>query len=139
MTPAIMKIILAVLLMAHGLGHGLGILAGLGNKLSASHSLQSRFFTNLLGESLSKYFGMILSIAAILVFLMTGFSLLGWVIPTGMWQAFGVTGALISLFLLAFYRNFLPFLFPNKVGALVINLWLLLSILWWHWPTALFL
>jgi hypothetical protein len=134
-----MKIILAVLLMAHGLGHGLGILAGLGNKLSASHSLHSRFFTDLLGETLSKYFGMFLSSAAILVFVMTALSLLDWGISADMWEGFGITGALISLFFLAFYRNFLPFLFPNKVGALVIDFWLLLSILWWHWPSALFI
>jgi hypothetical protein len=64
---------------------------------------------------------------------------MGWVFPVEWWKSFGVIAALISLFLLLFYWNFLPFLFPNKIGALLINLWLLLSIIWWHWPTALFL
>jgi hypothetical protein len=139
LTPSSMRIIAALVLMAHGLGHALGILAGMEAKLSPNHSLHSWLFTGLLGNSFSRFLGILLSSLGILAFFATGFSLMGWVFPVEWWKSFGVIAALISLFLLLFYWNFLPFLFPNKIGALLINLWLLLSIIWWHWPTALFL
>jgi hypothetical protein len=133
-----MKTILALILLVHGIGHALGILAGIGVKLSSSHSLESWLFSSLLGKPVSQYLGILLSALAIIAFFTTSLSLLGWFLPQNLWESLGITASLISLLLVVFYWNFLPFLFPNKVGVIVIDGWLLLSILWWHWPTALF-
>jgi len=137
-SPTTMKTILALVVLAHGIGHALGILAGLGVKLSSSHSLESWLFDGLLGKTFSQYFGFLLSALAIIAFFATSLSLLGWFLPPDLWESLGITASLISLLLVVFYWNFLPFLFPNKVGVIVIDGWLLFSILWWHWPTALF-
>ena len=110
-----MRIIAALVLMAHGLGHALGILAGMGAKLSPNHSLHSLLFTGLLGNSLSRFLGILLSSLAILAFFATGFSLMGWVLPLEWWKSFGITAPLISLFLLLFFLDFLPFFFPYKI------------------------
>ena len=130
--------IIAIILMAHGLGHVLGILAGMGIKLSERHSLHSRVFSRLLGKNVSIFLGSVLSLAAIIFFLATGLSLSGWFLPVHLWTTLGIIASLISLFLLVFYRDFLPFLFPNKIGAVIINLYLIMTILWWHWPNQLF-
>ena len=124
--------------MAHGLGHALGILAGMGITLSKRHSLHSPIFSRLLGTKVSIILGIILLLAALVFFLATGLSLSGWFLPAHLWTPLGIIASLISLFLLVFYWNFLPFLFPNKIGAAIINLYLIVTILWWHWPNELF-
>jgi hypothetical protein len=130
--------IIAIILMAHGLGHALGILAGMGIKLSKRHSLHPSVFNGFPGKSVSVFLGIVLSSAAIIFFMATGLSLLDLLLPQDLWQILGITASVISIFLLVFYWNFLPFLFPNKIGAIVIDLYLIMTILWWHWPNELF-
>ena len=51
MSDSIWRIIIAIVLIAHGLGHGLGMLAAAGVKLSPTHSPDSWLFTRLLGDT----------------------------------------------------------------------------------------
>jgi len=45
-----LKLIIMIVVMAHGIGHAMPLLAAFGIKISSNHSLHSWAFTNLLGE-----------------------------------------------------------------------------------------
>ena len=54
------------------------------------------------------------------------------------WGRLAVLGGSVSLLALVLFWNAFPFLFPNKVGVMAIDLWAIGSVLWLRWPAGLF-
>ena len=63
-------------------------------------------------------------------FIASGMGLFGWLVPHSAWQTLALISAVISLVALALFWNAFVAFFPNKVGAIVVNvaiLWALLG------------
>jgi hypothetical protein len=137
MSISTIRTLIAIVLIAHGLGHALGILAAMGITLSKNHSLYSWLLTKFTGQSVSTGIGVLVFSAVLIGFICTGLSLGGWLLPRHVWQTLGLIAAIVSLTGLCLFWNAFPFLFPNKIGVLFVDIGLLVSILWLQWPAKI--
>lgn len=136
MSVATMRILIVAVLLAHGIGHVLGILPAFGRRLSQTHSAESWLLTGALGDTLAGGLGLVLWSAGLVWFVAAAMGLAGWLLPDQWWERFAVTGALVSLLTVVLYWNGLPFLFPNKLGAIAVDIAVLASLLWLRWPAG---
>ena len=138
MSVATVKVIVALVLVGHGLGHALGTLPVFGMKLSREHSADSWLISKFLGEGPARGLCVIIHTLALLVFGVAGSSLAGWGFMWLDWEAVALFGATVSLAALLLFWDAFPFFFPNKIGVIVVNLLALLGILVLRWPPGLF-
>jgi hypothetical protein len=134
MSVSTLHIVFAIVLIAHGIGHALGLMAVFGIRLSKTHSPGSWLLTGLLGETVSRIIGFLIWTLALVGFLGAGMGLLGWLVPTDWWQPLAVGAAILSLMGLFLFWNGFPFFFPNKVGVFVVDVATILSPHWLGWP-----
>jgi hypothetical protein len=110
------------------------MISTIGVKLTSSHSADSWLFSKLLGSSLTKVVGFSLFLLALLAFVAAGLSLLGWAVPHELWQQLAIAASILSMVGLALFPHAFPTLFPNVVGALGVDIAVLVSLLWLKWP-----
>lgn len=137
MSDSTIRLIAAIALIFHGVGHYMGIMAGLGIKLTAGMSAESPLLTGILGTRGIRIICLILFTLALIGFIASGFSLLGWMVPQSWWLKLAVVSAVISMLGLVFYWNALAFFF-NKFGAVIINSAVFICLLFLRWPQAIF-
>ena len=78
---------------------------------------------------------MILFGAAFVGFIAAALGLFGWLVPHELWRTLAVVSAVISLVGLALFWNSLAALFPNKIGAIAVDIAVLEGLLALNWPT----
>jgi len=137
MSVEALRLSAAALLGLHGLGHILGLFPILGFPLTDEHSSRSWLLTPILGNFLSSLLQLLIFLAATLSFLGAAMALFNWQIVFVLWQLLSIFGAALSLFGLVMYPRSFPTLFPNVIGALVVDLGVLAALLWLRWPLAL--
>jgi hypothetical protein len=123
------QIVVAIVLILHGLGHALGMMAASGVTLSQTHAPHSWLLSKLLGDTATRAIGFVVWLLALIGFVGAGLGLLGLIVPATWWQPLAVGAAIISLFGLALFWNALPFFFPNKVGVIIVDA----VVLVWLW------
>ena len=120
MFPPAFGIVIAAVFIIHGIGHGMGILPFRGKKLSESHSADSRILGPLIGDGPSRVVGVVIWGLVMAGFLLAAAGHLGWVVPDH-WRQIAAVSAIFSLAGLALFWNAFPFLFPNKVGVILVD------------------
>lgn len=138
MSPQVFRVLAALLLLAHGLGHALTALPLFGIRLSASHASTSWLLDGVAGPRAISTVCVGLNLLALLLFVGAGLGVAGWGVPRESWGRLAVLGGSVSLLALVLFWNAFPFLFPNKVGVMAIDLWAIGSVLWLRWPAGLF-
>lgn len=138
MSPSLVRSVVAVILIFHGLGHALPAFPVVGRPLSDSHGTESWALSAFLGQGPSTALCLLLNLTALLTFTLAGLALGGWGLPPDRFPSLGSIGAGVSLAGLLLFWNAFPFLFPNKVGVLAVNLFLLQGLLLTRWPGVLF-
>ena len=134
MTPNILRTIIAVFLFVHAIGHVQGFIASLGVIKSDTWHVRSWLFDSILGEKGSKTLARILFIVLILGFLATAFSFVGIGIKHESWRTLAVIFAIPSVItLIAYWHAFAMFF--NKIGAIGVNAWILISVFIMKWPS----
>jgi len=134
MNPKTLRVIIAVLLFVHAIGHGQGIVASLGLLNSETWNVRSWLFDSLIGEKNSRILATILFTICVLGFLATAFSFLGIGIPHDIWRTLAIIFAIPSVISLIAYWNAFAMFF-NKVGAIGVNGWILIGLLLLKWPS----
>lgn len=134
MSPINLRIIIAVLLFVHAIGHIQGIIASLGVIKSETWHVHSWLFDGLLGERRSRTLALILFIVIVLGFLVTAFSFLGIGLPHNVWRTLAIIFAIPSALSLVAYWNAFAMFF-NKVGAIGVNGLILIGLLIMKWPS----
>jgi len=138
MSPPVVRTIAALVLLGHGLGHVLATLPLLGVHLSASHSSRSLLLNGVVGAGVASTACVVLNLGALVLFVAAGLGVAAWGVPREAWGWLAVVAASTSLLGLVLFWNAFPFLFPNKIGVLVLDLWTLAGVLWLRWPAGLF-
>ena len=134
MSPKTLRIIIAIILFVHAIGHIQGIVASLGVIKSQTWNVHSWLFDSLLGERGSRTLALILFFVIVLGFLATAFSFLGIGLPHDAWRRLAFIFAIPAVLSLMAYWNAFAMFF-NKVGAVVVNGWILIGLLIMNWPS----
>ncbi|GAG01007.1 unnamed protein product, partial [marine sediment metagenome] len=68
-------------------------------------------------------------------FVASALGLLGWLVPHEWWRTLAVVSAAVSIVTIMVFWNAFVSLFPNKVGAIGVDIVVLVCLLWLNWPT----
>lgn len=121
MSSQTIKILIAGALFAHGVGHTLGFWMPARSWLLPNAS-----------ESTLKIVSGIFWAASALGFIASSMAFLGILIPGGMWRQIALVFTVVSLLgLILFFRTWPTF---NTIGAFAMNIAVLVTQLWMHWP-----
>ena len=123
-----------LVLMIHGLGHFLGVLA-LTSIGSESWNTRSWLLTEAIGDGPARVVSTVLWVSSMALFVIAGLAILGVGAPFASWRTLAVGGAALSLIAMVLFWDAFPVLFPNKVGSIAIDLAVLIGVLVIHWPT----
>jgi len=138
MSDSVFRILVALVFIGHGLGHGLAVLPFVGFKLSKTHSAESRILRERVGPGVNRGICLLLFMAALISFVAAGAALAEWGFHGRTWENLALAGSFLSFAGLAIFWDAYPFLFPNKVGVIVVNAATILVILVFRWPASLF-
>ena len=125
------KVILALILLAHGIGHSLGLLQAFKvATVNPQWQGDSWILSGIAGQTLTTAVGVVIWSAAILAFTALAGVMVGW-LPATWWQPLAIAGAAISLAGLFLFPAAFPTL--STIGALAIDVILLVAVLWQRW------
>ena len=130
------RILIAVVLLAHGIGHILGPLQVLKvAQVNPTWTGDSWLLTGPTGQTVSNVIGLLLWLAAMVGFVATAAVVMGW-LPASWWVPLAVGSSVVSLVAIALF----PTAFPttSTLGAVIIDVAVLAAVLVFKWaPTAL--
>lgn len=135
MSPTTLRIIIGLVLLVHGIGHVMAFLPALNITSTDNWHHRSWLLTPLIGDTASRVISIILFGAALLGFIAAGLGLFSWLVPHDLWRSLAVYSAVISLAALALFWNSFASFFPNKIGAIAVNIAVLVCLLWLNRPT----
>jgi len=128
------KIVIALVLLAHGIGHSMGLLQ-LFKVASVNPQWHgdSWILTGPAGTTVTQVVGGLLWTAAIIGFAALAATVLGW-LPASWFPPLAVGSAVVSLAGLLLF----PIAFPtfSTLGALVVDVVVLVAAIWYHWLPA---
>jgi hypothetical protein len=125
---------IGIVLILHGIGHILGVIAltSLGGE---NWNARSWLLTDSIGDGPARTLSVVLWIGCCIAFIVAGLALLEIGFPESLWKPVAVAAAFVSLATLALFWNGFPVLFPNKIGAIAINVTAIVGVLITDWPT----
>jgi hypothetical protein len=135
MSVTTLGIIMALVLFAHGIGHVMGLITILGLASTETWHARSWLLTGLIGDRASRIVGFILFAAALVGFIGVALGLMDWLVPHDWWRTLAIVSAVISFIAVALFWNAFVMFFPNKVGAIGVNVAVLVGLLAVSWPT----
>ena len=127
----VLTIIVALVLLAHGIGHSMGILQVLKVvTINPAWDGRSWLLRGVAGRTLTQVIGVVLWAVALIGFVVLAGVVVGW-LPEAWWGPLAIVSSIASLAGLALF----PTAFPtfSSVGALVVDLAVLASVLWFDW------
>ena len=130
MSTSTIRIITGLVLIIHGIGHAMAFFPALNIFSTDKWHYRSWLLSGFLGDTVSRVLVMILFGAAFIGFIAAGLGLFGFLVPHSAWQTLAIISAVISLVALGLFWNSFASLFPNKIGAIVVDaatLWALLG------------
>lgn len=129
-----LRIALAVILAAHGIGHSIGLLQAIRvTTVNTSFHGDSWLMTPAIGSTATQVVGAVLWSVALAGFVALAGVVLGW-LPASLWQPLAVGSAVVSLVGVVLF----PTAFPagSTVGAVAVDIVLLVAVLWAGWAPS---
>lgn len=128
------KIAVAVLLLAHGIGHSMGLLQITGiARVNPGWDGDSWLLTGPAGTTWTHLIGGVLWTVALVGFAALAATVVGW-LPASMFDGLAIGSASASLLGLVLF----PIAFPtfSTIGALIIDLAVLSAVFWYQWQPS---
>jgi hypothetical protein len=135
MSPSTLRTIISLVLLVHGIGHIMAFFPALNISSTETWHHRSWLLTSFVGDTASRVISIILFGAAFIGFIAAGLGLIDWLVPHDSWRTLAIVSAVISLVALGLFWNSFASFFPNKIGAIVVNVAVLLGLLISNWPT----
>lgn len=128
------KVAIAIVLLAHGIGHSMGLLQVLRiATVNPEWKGDSWLLTSVTGNGVAQAVGVALWVAAIVGFAAVAAVLVGW-LPAAWWASLAIGSALASIAGLVLFPTAFPLL--SSLGALVVNVAVIVAVTWYHWVPA---
>ena len=128
------KYVIALILVAHGIGHSIGIMQSLRiATVNPEWNGDSWLITGFAGTSVTQAIGVVVWTGALVGFVLAAVVVVGW-LPETWWAPLAVASSLLSLAGLLLF----PAAFPmtSTLGALVVDMVLLGAVLWADWAPS---
>lgn len=125
---------IGIVLLIHGVGHILRVLA-LFDLEPEGWDARSWLLTDRIGDVPAKTISVVLWVVAVAGFVLAGLGLLELGVPEVWWKPLAASFAIVSLVTLTLFWNAFPVLFPSKIGAIAVNVAVLVGVLIADWPT----
>lgn len=135
LTGTTLRALIAAVLFVHGIGHIMGILPALRLFGAEGWNSNSWLLTPIIGGTASRIISGLLFLAALVGFVTATLALLDWFVPHEWWRTVAVVSAIISIITIVLFWNAFVALFPNKIGALGVDIAVLVCLLVLNWPT----
>jgi hypothetical protein len=143
MSPKTLRFLIAGVLSFHGIGHLMGVIAGLSLfRVDASSpawlkgwNSHSWLLSGLLGDMVSRVLCIVLFGAAFVTAIAAALGLLDWLVPHESWRTLAISSAVISLVAVILFWRGLMLLFPHKAGAIGLDIATLVCLLVLNWPS----
>jgi len=129
MSASTIRIITGLLLIVHGIGHSLAFFPALNISSTENWHFRSWLLSGLLGDNGSRVVIIILFAVPFIGFIAAGLGVFGILVPHAIWQNLALVSAVVGLVALALFWNAFPTFFPNKIGAIVVDLLVLWALL----------
>jgi hypothetical protein len=123
--------LIAAVVFAHGVGHSMGIVQATNlATINPAWSGDSWILTGTLGTGATRFVGIVLWSVALVGFVAVAATVAGW-LPAAWFGPLAVVSAVASLAGLALF----PIAFPtfSTIGALAIDVAVLIAVVVWHW------
>jgi len=142
MSPIILRILIAGVLAFHGVGYAMGIIPALQipffqdqtGAWAKNWSSRSWLLTPLLGDTASRIISIILFAVPLIGFAGAALGVMDWLVPHEWWRPLAIVSAVISLVALGLFWHAFIYLFPHKVGAIIVNVAVLVGLVGTNWP-----
>jgi hypothetical protein len=143
MSPRTLRFLLAGILGFHGIGHLMGVTAALRLfKVDASSpqwlkgwNSHSWLLSGLLGDVATRSVCILLFLATFACTIAAALGLAGWGVPHERWRTLALVSAALSFIAVVVFWRALMLFFPHKVGALSVDLAVLICLLALNWPS----
>ena len=135
MSPQTIKILIAGVLLLHGLGHGgaIGALLAIDRGVPGGKWLAARsWLFPRLAPQVARLIAIIFWMLSILGFVAAALSFWGFLIPGDLWRPLALIFAFISFIGITLFWGSWPMF--NTLAAQVVNLAVFVTQLWLHWP-----
>jgi hypothetical protein len=126
-----LKIVIALILFAHGVGHSIGLLQVFKvTSVNPAWNGESWLLTGVVGSTATQAVGATLWTTAMVGFVALAAVVLGW-LPPSWWTPLAIVASVASLSGLVLF----PVAFPtfSSIGAFVVDAAVLVAVLWFHW------
>jgi hypothetical protein len=135
LSPQLIKILIPLVLLLHGLGHGgaIGALIALDRGLSGGKWLSARswLFPNLNPQT-AKVIALIFWGLSLIGFVAAALSFWGILVPGDIWRQIALISAFVSFTGIALFWGRWPLF--NTLAAQAVNVAVIITQLWLHWP-----
>ncbi len=129
-----LKLGIALVLAAHGIGHSRGILGAFKvATVNPAWQGDSWILTGVAGQTATQVVGTAVWASAIVGFVMLGAVVVGW-LPAAWWQPLAIGSSVVSILGVALF----PIAFPtfSTIGALAVDVAVLAAVLWYNWAPS---
>lgn len=129
------RVVAAVVILAHGVGHGLGVMPLFGLTLGGAWHNRSWLLGEGLAEPVARWVAPVLWVLALAAFVAVGLGLLGIGVQGMPWRWLVLVAAMASALAVVVFWNGFPTM-VNRLGALAVDA----ALVWWvlRLPAAAF-
>jgi hypothetical protein len=126
MSTATVRLITGLVLIIHGIGQVMAFMPALNLFSNENWHHRSWLLAGVLGDNASRVIIIFLFGIAFIGFIAAGVGVFNWLVPHEWWPRLAVVSAILGMVALAIFWNAFATFFPNKIGAIAVNL----AVLW---------
>ena len=126
MSATTIRLITGLVLIIHGIGHALAFFPALSIFSNEQWHYRSWLLNSVLGDAPSRVIIIVLFSIPLLGFIASGLAVFNWLVPHEWWPRLAIVSAIVGMIALAIFWNAFASFFPNKVGAIAVNI----AVLW---------
>ena len=129
MSTSTVRLITGLVLIVHGIGHVLAFFPALNIFSTKKWHYRSWLLNSVLGDTPSRVIIIVLFAIPLIGFIASGLGVFNWLVPHDWWPRLAIVSAIVGMIALAIFWNAFASFFPNKVGAIFVNIALLWGLL----------
>lgn len=135
MSDQTLRVVIFLVMLLHGVGHIMGVVAALEVFAVKGWSSRSWLLSGPLSANANRVICGVLFLIGFIGFGVTALALMDWGVPHADWRSMAVVMAVVSLTMIIIYWDAFVALIPNKIGALAVNGAILIAYFVLDWPT----